>query len=756
MLKGKYLAGILASYLLLFVIGFYVSLSFWMHFAFMGALLFLLFVSICVKKFRILKEKRRILIFLLASLLLFASFGYSRWYIKANLTSAERYADENIHAVTATVEEIRYEKAYASSYVLKTVSIDDEPYEVGAVWNMPLDGGLSVGDLIEFESTVEEISGEYAYYQRSRGLLLSLTSETFELLDSEPRKPTVLETVRVWIAKNFETHIGGKEAGYATALLIGEKDALDGQTHLAYQRLGISHVLAVSGMHFSVIVGGFDLLLRVLTVPRRKKNIVLLLFSIVFAGICGFGASILRALIMFCIYYIADSIGEKSDSLTSLMFASVCIVSANPVAVYDAGLWLSVFSTLGIVLIVPSMNRILSAKKEEALPLHFLKKLLRVLLCMVMMNFTALFFTMPVVYLLYGGVSLISPLANLIFIPLTEFILYLLIALTIFGALPVIAPFLGTVCRFLIALADETALFLSDIRGIYLSIRYPFAIWILLFLIAGVLFVLFVGEFRVRRMFAVFLSCLAVFGICFCVYTGMGADTTELYIQTDGKSDMLGVIDDGEVMLIDITTGGAAVPMLASDTLADYYRCEIDTYLVTHLHDHHAGTLKRLSNQIKIHTILLPEAETEKDHEYIAKIKEALHGASELVFYKRDGNATATVGDTVISLPAYETISRSTHPIVTVSAHTDGIGAFIYCGASAMEFAKHREDVRVYRTVIFGTNGPVVKNIFDATCLRNTELIVLTSPETAALLELEVLRGKANMVHDQYQICFEH
>jgi competence protein ComEC len=755
MFKGKYLAGILTAYIAVFVLCFYFKVSPLLHFCATAVCLLVFGLSLFVKKCRVVRERKRIFLFLLAVILLVFSFGYSERFVGMNLKPIAERIDGKVHRIIVSVEDVRYEKAYASAYIVRVSEIDGEGVIVGALLELPFAGSLSLGDEISFESVITEIADEYRYYHKSQGVLVSLLADDFSRVGGKTVKPSVFERIRERIAENFKTHIGDG-AGYATALLTGIKDDLDGQTRLAYQRLGISHVLAVSGMHFSVIVGGLDYLLRALTVPRKKKNMLLIVFSWIFALICGFSASVVRALIMFCLYYIADTMGEKSDSLTSLFFAAACIITVNPWAVYDAGFWLSVFSTFGIVLVMPSMNRILIGKKDENLILRLGKTLLRAALCMTVMNFTALFFTLPITYALYGGVSLISPLANLVFIPLTEGILYLLILLTLLGFVPFVAPLLGSLCAFLIAFADTLARMLSDMRGIYLSLRYPFAGVILVLMMLGVISVLCRKEFRARNMFAVFLASMLTFGVCLGVYTFMGKDATYLYLHTDGKNDVLSLVDDGEVMLIDATNGGKRVPQMAVDGLSDYYRCEIDTYVLTHLHSYHAGTLKTLADHIKIHRVLLPEAETEQDEKYLRAIAEALNGTCDIVYYKRNGEQTATVGETEIFLPDHETISRSEHPLLTVSAETNGVGAWIYCGSSSMENPAHWEDVKRYRTVIFGAHGPIVKNIFDDDCLSMAELVVFLSPDMEALVDAEKVNGAMALVDAEYHVRFEH
>ncbi len=756
MLKGKYLAGILAASVAVFVLPFYIALPLWLHALWAVGFLLLLSLSFFVKNRHHLPKTGKLTLLVLSVLFLGTSFGYGEAFLALRIAPARALADDARHTIEATVTDVRYAKPYGAAYVVETASIDGDALAVGAVLEVPFDADLTAGDTISFEAYLAEISGTYALYHRSKGILLTMSAEEVTRMGHEPSKTSIFDTIRAYISENFETHIGGKSAGYATALLTGNKDALDGATSLAYQRLGISHILAVSGMHFSVIVGGLDLLLRALTVPKKKKNVILMLFALFFAGVCGFSASVLRALIMFCIYYLAELFGEKSDPLTSLLLAVGLIVSVNPWSVYDAGLWLSFFSTLGILLVMPSLQSFLHRESPKLPVLRLGKRVCDALCTLTVMNLTALFFTMPVTYFLFGSISLLSPLANLIFIPLTELILYLLILLTLTGFIPFVAPLLGAFCRILIEAADGLAQMLSDLRGIVISIRYPFAVVILLLLIFAVLLILFFGELRPRRLAAVFLSSVVLFALCLGIYTVLGRNDTHMLLHTDGKSDVVSVIDDGEVLLMDVTTGGKRTPVMAAEALADHYRCEIDTYVLTHLHSYHAGTLKQLSEEIKLHRVLIPIPKTEKEVTAAHAIEAALGDAVTWEYYERDGTSTVSVGETTVTLPPYERLARSEHPMITFSAETDGVPAWLYCGASSMESEALWEKATQYRVVLLGTNGPKVRHLFPDSCLSSAELVLFTSRETMTLCDTEALGEKAKLVETEYRVLFEH
>ncbi len=750
MFKGKFLAGILAASLSLFLLPYYFALSLPLHLCLAGLAFFFLLLSILVVNRR-LPKKQKLTLAALGLVLLAASFAYSALHSASTVDAARTLADGKSHTVTATVMEIRYAKPYGSAFVLESSYIDGREASIGILIELDYDPALSVGDQITFSAPAAEVSGTYEYYHRSRGVLLEMRADELSRTAGKAPDPTLFERLRTYIKTNFETHIGGESAGYATALLTGDKSELDGYTSLHYQRLGISHVLAVSGMHFSVMIGGLDLLLRALLVKKKRRSILIIAFAVLFAGICGFSASILRALFMFCLLYLSDLLGERADAITSLFVSAFLIVMINPFAGYDAGFWLSFLSTLGILLVAPSMKGLIRLSKGEKIFIRLLKMLSRAILCMTVMNITALFFTLPVTYLLFGGISLISPLANLIFIPLTELILYLLILLTLIGPVPFLAPFLGSVCRTLIEAADALAGALSDIPNIFLSIRYPFALYILIALVILVAVTVFFGEMKLRRLFAVFLAATLVFSGSLMVYTTLRKNTSELYLCTDGKSDVIGVLDAGEAVLFDITTGGKAVPYDALEALLSYYSAEIDTYVLTHLHLHHAGMLESISQEMKLHRVLIPAPQTEKEISYAKAIESALSGEVELVYYDRESEIF-TVGATEITLPSYTLLKRSVHPVITLSARVDGKEAWLYLGGSAMEFDSVRALVPAYRAVIFGAHDPDPKHIFDDELLAGAELVVLSSGAMEAYIDPEKLRGELVSADETYRI----
>lgn len=760
MLRNKRLAAILALFILLFSLYVLVpelrGLSLGMLAIGMLILLFL-YWFIGKKHFK----RHAVISFLLAVAVSAAALIYGHFFISGKI---DRYLDAmngKTHDFTGAVSDVLYEKPYSSAYHVTLFTMDGAPADMKIELSLPFDGALRSYDTVSFTAELTENDAEYDSYLKSRGVVASASAE--EIIKTGVQRKNFrcyIDQVGVFLNRNFDTYIGGDAAGFASALMLGRRDNLDGQLRLACKRLGISHILAVSGLHLSVVVGGADFLLRCVAVSRRKKDGILIVLTAFFTAICGFGASVMRAALMLSLYYLADLIGQRSDSITSLFVAVTLILVLRPYSVYDAGLWLSFLSTFGILAVMPSLSGRLAFAERKGKGWDVLKKGFRYLWGLVLITLTATAFTMPVTAMLYGGVSLMAPLANLLFVPLTQLILYLLVCLSVLSFLPVLPAILGALCRTLIAGFSFTAKSLAQADGIYLSLRYPFAGIIIVILIVGIAAILLSKRLSPKWTIAVFLVCAALYGGMTAVYTGLHREEARMFVQSDGKNDAVGIVYRGKSILIDIGNGGSRVPRLAADSFADFYECEIDLLILTHLHSYHAGTLRSLADRIKIHRILLPEAENEQEISILANIVSVLDGVCEISYYPRDGVSRVEYEGLFINLPEYSCISRSDHPVVAFSVDMAGIPeshAFVYAGASAPELDRVLQEMNGSPVAVLGAHGPVMKNIFDAAYISEAESIILANRDHAFYVDLLALNTSVRYVDEsegRIDICY--
>ena len=268
-------------------------------------------------------------------------------------------------------------------------------------------------------------------------------------------------------------------------------------------------------------------------------------------------------------------------------------------------------------------------------------------------------------------------------------------------------------------------------------------------LVIGITAVLLVKKLNPGWMLAVFLACTVAFGGAYAVFHGMSGDAVKVFVESDGKSDAVGFVCGGKTILIDIGTGGYAVPSQAADSFADYYECEIDMLVLTHLHSYHAGTVRKLADKMKIHQVLLPEPETDGDSQAAEAILAALDGICGVSFYPRDGNSYLECGALKLYLPDYLTLSRSVHPVVAFYAE---IGSddpvFVYAGASAFELSSVSALSENAAVVVCGVHGPVLKNIFDSSCFSGAEYVVFVDKETVRYTEPDRIMSKVLFMED--------
>ena len=738
--EGKRLAAILGAYIGLFAL--YVLVPQMQPFVFpIGALLTVGYaVSLLLReKRRAVFLKKLILVILMAVSVISATIRGSVFFEKTEIT-ADQYTDGHSYAAKGYVSEIVYEENYGSCYEIRLISLNGNETTLGTLLSLPYNGDFSVGDILVFESAFSAPDADASIYRKADGVFLFADATSAEKTgEMDMEMADFFERIRLFMKRNFERYIEKEEAGFATAIMTGNRNNVNAQIRLAFTRIGISHVLAVSGLHLSIIIGGIDFFCRLIGVPRKIKNIFLIGCACLFACICGLSASVIRAAIMLSFLYIADSLGESSDSLTALFAAIFLIMIFRPGAVYDVGMWMSFLATLGIVLIAPVIPSIKSKKCQ-----WLLKKIINFIISLICVTISATFFTLPVVYIAFGGISLISPIANLIFIPLIQIVLYLLIILIAVGSFPSLAAPIGKVAQILISFVCDTAERLSDNKDIYISLRYPFVPWVIGILILGILTVLVIRKLRAVHLYTVFAICIAVYAVCFFGYTQTQQDHTYLYLETDGKSDVVSVISRGETVVVDISTGGYSVLSEAAEHIGDFYECEIDVLVLTHYHQYHANSLRKLLGKIKIHRVLLPEPTSEKEISYYQDICAQLVGHVEVETYQMDGSASMRIGNAELSLSETEYLDRSTHPIVcfAVSVGEKGV-SYLGAGATETDFSELSNSV-----VIFGSNGPSVRNIFDIGSASNSELLIFANSSHADLTDISSVYGQVAYAED--------
>lgn len=222
------------------------------------------------------------------------------------------------------------------------------------------------------------------------------------------------------------------EAGFIRRIMLGQSDGFPEIANSYFSKIGCSHMLAVSGLHLAIVAGLVSLACRRIAGGRREKNLIRALLLFTYMCVTGFPVGVLRSGIMFLLYLTMDSIYASIRSQNSLGTAVLLICLFRPFSGGDLGFALSALSTLGIItLYKPMFSRLVLAGKGRR---RGFPRWLHPFLSSLCVTWSAVLFTLPVLLLSFEGLSLVSPLANFLLLPLLTALLYCS-ALLLFTAL---------------------------------------------------------------------------------------------------------------------------------------------------------------------------------------------------------------------------------------------------------------------------------------------------------------------------------
>ena len=338
------------------------------------------------------------------------------------------------------LEENRYDSYY---YTVKTSFIDKEnapqnikltiksDAEINADYYQKMDGEIKLRLLAE--------NGFQSYGDFGNGIFLSGTLVNFDVKDENVFNiHKFILHQRENIENLVQSNIRSPESSIITALLIGDKSEMSSQIKESFNYSGVSHIMAVSGLHLAVFCGAVLFVLKKLRLPKTPQVLITILCVLLYMALAGFSKSILRAGIMMAVFLFGRLCNERSDALNSLGFA-VFLICINPYAVTDAGAMLTVTSVLGLIVINPVFSKLYKPKTRMI-------KYIYEILCASLSVFIS---TFPVVCVTFGYVSLFGIILNIIMIPLAQITLFASFLMLLCCWFNPLLFILSRICRYL-------------------------------------------------------------------------------------------------------------------------------------------------------------------------------------------------------------------------------------------------------------------------------------------------------------------
>ena len=549
----------------------------------------------CVLGLAGMKSIRCRAVALVLSGLALGCFRYERF--ETNCLDAAYALDGKKEAVTLRTSEYGEETDYGTS-VKCTLVLEEREYAVRLYLaeEMSVEPGMLLTGEFRFAAV------EPGEYLAGEGIYLTARQEDELLISTDPesRLSDRIAKLRKWLNGALEASVPSDTLGLAKGLLLGDASGFDYETDTNLKVSGIRHVVAVSGLHVSILMG------MIAEVCFRRKWLMVPVGGCVlvfFAALAGFSPSVTRACLMAGLMLGGLLFDREYDGATALSFAATVMLAMNPLVITSVGFQLSAASVTGIFLFTPRIAVWLeSCLPERGKPRG---RIVRWGIRSIAVTLGATVLTVPLCAWYFGMVSLVSPVTNLLALWVIGGIFYGLMAVCLLCWLWAPA---AAVLGWILAWPVRYVLWIAGVMAKFpLAAVYTQSIYVVFWLIFVYILLLSFRFPKKRR--PVQLICCIVLSLCAALTASwLEREDTRITVLDVGQGQCIVLEQKGRVFLVDCggdTDAGAAD--LAAGYLLSRGITRLDGMILTHMDDDHAGGAGNLMTRIETDLLILPD-----------------------------------------------------------------------------------------------------------------------------------------------------
>ncbi len=248
------------------------------------------------------------------------------------------------------------------------------------------------------------------------------------------------ESVRQRLSHQYQKlNLPGAQFAILSAMTLGDKSMLSKQNRTVFSQAGVSHILALSGLHLGIVMTFLLMFLRPLRFSRSTQCITTLLcisFVWIFAYLTGFSVSIVRSAIMVSLFLLLSLRGEGYSSFNNVVVAALLILLVSPVSLMDISFQLSFLSVGALVCFMPYYSG--SSFRHKSGKLKFV-------LDFVFVSTVAQLATAPLVAVIFGNFPVYFLVANAVVIPCAYVILIAALLFLLVSSIPLLSMIVGAV-----------------------------------------------------------------------------------------------------------------------------------------------------------------------------------------------------------------------------------------------------------------------------------------------------------------------
>jgi competence protein ComEC len=418
---------------------------------------------------------------------------------------------------------------------------------------------------------------------------------------------------RNWIRARIDRFYPPKYSGFLKAILLGEKSSLPLQLRQDFASSGLSHILAVSGLHTGVIALIFLTIFQIVLRNRNAARILTIILLIYYMLLAHAVPSVQRAVIMISLVLLAKILQRRISTINILFAAAFIILVINPLQLFSIGFQLSFISVFAILVIFQYLSKKLNPLREKYPSIFWLLNL--VLLSLMVQIVLA-----PLTIHYFHTLALGGIIANVIAIPLISLVL----PLSIFS---ILFP-ISAICA-IYAAANKLLLFIvfaiSRFVALHRILLFDFLYLndsqvIALYVVLTILILLWKNTDNPKIKLYKFLS-FSILIIAILIVPGILLERNlEITVLDVGQGDAIVVrTPDRKTILID--TGDKTMRRDYGElVVVPYFKArgikEIDLLILTHPHADHIGGAQAVMKNLKIDKVLLPRCDYESQLYY--------------------------------------------------------------------------------------------------------------------------------------------
>jgi len=478
------------------------------------------------------------------------------------------------------------------------------------------------GNILEFTGIMQIPRGrrnpalfDYRQYLIRSGIhyTLNISSADIEKM-GEIRMPLpsmLMEAVRTRVRAVFSESVGGREGALMIAMMLGDRLNLPHDLTIDFRQTGLSHIIAISGLHVGFILLMLERILDMLPLSPKLATLLKITVLWFYCILTGATPSVLRAVFMATVYLGGKLAGRKPDALNSLAFAALGILILMPLDLFNIGFQLSFSAVMGIILFNSKVVKVLS----------FLPKWLSSTLSVTL---SAQIGVVPLIAYYFNIFSPVSLPANLVFVPLSGFMVcFGFVVMSVGLVLPVLAEMIGWPLKIASWLFIEGAQLASGMPIAFINVVSPSILVLACFYVA--MWILSDEKPAWVKNVPIWCTILILLPLFHSTIQPMIQNDLKLVFLDVGQGDSIyiktpdekHILIDGGGRLFDSGRGfepgeDIVVPFLLKNGVG-----RLDLVVKSHDHSDHIGGLKAVASSLPIGAFMEypPSEGSEKYHE---------------------------------------------------------------------------------------------------------------------------------------------